>query len=248
MRNFVVLAAKRSGSTFLQEALTSHPNIKCYDEMFMIKSTKTGKRRGQWLFPYMKKNHGYDVNQYIKWVHESKPSKSVGFRLMYPHNEKWKVLNKLDKKTPIIHLIRENKLGKMLSSYTKNMFEVKKIHIDPNQIISGIKQEEKREQEYIKSLENFKNVLTLKYEDIIGRTEGDKGEIKKFGSFNLKSDMYTYVPMEVCEQICNFLDEEVVELYSNVTKKNSHNPWDYIKNDEEIRNVLKSEDYEKWIL
>ena len=64
--NFIVLAAKRSGSTFLQEALSSHPNIKCYDEMFMLKSTKTGKRRGQYLYPYMKKHHNHNVKQYIQ--------------------------------------------------------------------------------------------------------------------------------------------------------------------------------------
>lgn len=245
--NFIVLSAKRSGSTFLQEALTSHPNIKCYDEMFMLKSTKTGKRRGQYLYPYMKKNHGYNVKQYVNWIHETKPRKSVGFRLMYPHNDKWKVLNSVSKKIPIIHLYRENLLKMVLSKKTKNLFEKKKQYFDPANILSEIKNIEDKQKRYFDIIDGRKNLLTLKYEDIVGRTEGEKGEIKKFGAFNLRSEMYTYVPYGVCEQICNFLGEEVQELYTNVTKKNSNNPWDYISNKDEMIKALEDAGYERFV-
>ena len=47
MKNGVIFCGKRTGSTFLQEALNSHPQIVCYDEMFMlsrkIRKGKTAK-------------------------------------------------------------------------------------------------------------------------------------------------------------------------------------------------------------
>lgn len=248
MRNFVIVAGKRTGSTFLQEALSNHPDIKCYDEMFIIRGSKSGKRRGQYLYKHMKKEHKYDIKQYINWIHNTKPNKSVGFRLMYPQDTHWKALDVvLRSKIPVIHLVRENLLSMVLSRQTKGIFEVEKIHFNPKTIINEMKLNEKRQQEYFNKLKSHKKLLTLKYEEIIGRTEGERGETKKFGAFNLKSDMYTYVPMEVSKKICNFLDVEPMELYSNVTKKNSPNPWDYIKNKDEIKAVLKEEGYDKWI-
>jgi len=247
--NFVILAPKRSGSTFLQEALSSHPNIKCWDELFMIRGPKSGKRRNQYLYWYMKKTKKHSIPQYIDWLHNEYPEKSIGFRLMYPHEEKWNVLSTIKKKNiPIIHLVRDNLLGKTLSSYTKKLFEVKKMHIDTNKLMADIRLQEKKQNEYYKKTKEYKNVLTLRYEDIIGRTEGDKGDTTKFGAFNLKSNMYTYIPTGICEKICNFINEDFFEMYSNVTKKNSHNPWDYIKNKDEVKNALKNEGYERFIV
>lgn len=65
MKNFIVLSDKRTGSSFLMEALSSHKNIKCYDEMFLSKITKTGKRRNQYLYAYMKKKYKYNISQYL---------------------------------------------------------------------------------------------------------------------------------------------------------------------------------------
>jgi hypothetical protein len=65
MKNFVVLSDKRTGSSFLMEALSSHKNICCYDELLLNKSTKTGKRRDQWLYAYMKSKYKYNISQYL---------------------------------------------------------------------------------------------------------------------------------------------------------------------------------------
>jgi len=249
MKNFVVVADKRTGSSFFQEALSSHPNIKCYDELFMIRGAKkTGKRRGQYLYRHMKQTESMDIGGYINWIFETKQNKSVGFRLMYPQDAYWKALKVIKKKKiPVIHLVREDLLGMVLSKKTKGLFEVKEQNFDVNNIIADMKNHEKKQNEYFKKLKDHKNLLTLKYEDIIGRTEGEKGEVKKFGAFNLLSNMTTYVPLDVSHKICEFLNEEPMELYSNVTKKNSPNPWDYIKNKDELKEALKKEGYEGWI-
>ncbi len=249
MKNFIVLADKRTGSSFLQESLSNHPRIKCFDEMFIIRgSKKTGKRRGQYLFRHMKSTKKMKISEYLDWLYDTKPNKSVGFRLLYPQDTHWKVLPVIMKKNiPIIHLIRENLLAMVLSKQTKGIFEVKEQYFDPKKIIADMKNHENKQKEYFKKIEKYNNVLNLKYEDIIGRTEGEKGETKKFGAFNLTSNMITYIPMEISEKICNFLNKEPMELYSNVTKKNSNNPWDYVKNKNELKDVLKKGGYDKWI-
>lgn len=249
MKNFVVVADKRTGSTFLQEALSSHPNIKCYDEMFMIRGAKkTGKRRGQFLYRHMKQNHKYNINKYLDWIYDIKPKKSVGFRLMYPQDAHWKALDVIMKRNiPIIHLIRENLLKMVLSKQTKGIFEVEEIKFDPEKIIADMKNHENKQKQYFKKLKGYKNLLDLKYEEIIGRTEGERGETKKFGAFNLQSGLTTYMPPEISYKICNFLDEDEQELFCNVTKKNKNDPWLYIKNKDEIKEALKKNGYERWI-
>jgi len=248
MKNFIVLSDKRTGSSFLMEALSSHKNIKCYDEMFLSKITKTGKRRNQYLYAYMKKKYKYNISQYLDWLYDTKPKKSVGFRIVYPQDKKWKVLDTIIKKNiPVIHLIRENLLKMVLSKKTKGLFEVKEQYFNPDEIIADIKNHENKQKEYFNRLKKYDNVLNLKYEDIIGRTEGEKGETKKFGAFNLKSDMITYIPMKPSKKICEFLEEEPMELYSNVTKKNKDDPWLYIENKEEIKETLKKKGYSRFI-
>ena len=64
MKNGIVLANKRTGSTFLQEALNSHPSIRCYDEMFMIK-TRLKQRRGGILYKTKKEENEMGKKEYI---------------------------------------------------------------------------------------------------------------------------------------------------------------------------------------
>ena len=247
--NFVILADKRTGSTFLQEALNSHPDIKVYDEMFIIRGAqKTGKRRGQFLFRTMKSKRKMNIKDYLDWLYNTEPDKSVGFRLMYPQDDHWHVLDVIKKsKIPIIHLKRNNFLKMIISKKTRGEFKTKPQKFAPNSIISDIKNHQNKRIKFETKILKYKNQLTVDYESMIGKTEGEKGEIKKFGAFNLKSDMKTYVSDKMAKKICNFLGVENKPLFCNVTKKNSNNVWDYISNKEEIEKILKRKGYGEFI-
>jgi len=74
----VILSDKRTGSTFLQEALDSHPDITALDEMFMVYD-KESERRGYKLYRSLQKS--MTISEYLDWI-ASKGNNTI-FRLMY---------------------------------------------------------------------------------------------------------------------------------------------------------------------
>jgi len=245
--NFVVLADKRTGSSFFMETLNSHPELVCYDELYMIRgATKSGKRRGQYLYRYMKNTKNMSMDQYLDFIYnDGKKNISKSFRLMYPQNDYWKVLPLIkERNIPVIHLVRNNLLKVVMSKRTKGIFVPKKMYYDPNMIIKDINNHRNKQVQNRKHLKGYKNILNVSYEDMIGRSEGEKGETKKFGAFNLKSNMITYLAEETSKKVCDFLKVEQKEMFCNVTKKNSNNVWDYIENVDEIKNALKQNKFE----
>lgn len=244
--NFVVYADKRTGSSFFMECLNSHPDVMCYDEMFMIRGGLK-KRRGQFLYKYKKsesKKKNYGINDYLDFLYSDK-EKSSGFRLMYPQDDYFKVMPFIKKRDlPVIHLIRKNTLKMVMSKKTKGIFKPTKSYYNPDSLIADIKNHKRKERLARKQLKGYDKKITVYYEDMIGRSEGEKGDVKKFGAFNLKSNMTTYLDEKISIDICKFLNIEERELFCNVTKKNSNNVWDYIQNEKEVKKALKDNGYE----
>lgn len=242
MKNGVIFCDKRTGSTFLQEALNSHPQIVCYDEMFM--KIKNRKRRGQVLFKAMKNEQGMNVQKYINWLYEQEKNKSTLFRLMYVHNKNFKVLPVIKQmKLPIIHLVRENGVAKSISKHTKKKGQGETIRIQPEKILQEVKNNEQRIQQYRKELKKYSNHIEIKYDQMFGTTEGDPENIEKYGAFNIVSNQVTYLAPEVCEKICNILEVDYFDMYSHVTKRNPYDLSERISNYDEVKKFFKNKNY-----
>lgn len=95
--DFVTLTYARSGSSFFQRLLTSHPDISAAQEM---------------LAGPIHKNR--NVTRALERFYRSKRPKVLGFKLMYNHidDEVWDFIRK--KKLKIIQLIRANMLETVL--------------------------------------------------------------------------------------------------------------------------------------
>jgi hypothetical protein len=222
MEKFIILADKRTGSSMLADTIDSHPDIKVYDELYMVKaSDKSGKRRGQFLYKHMLKTKKMTHNQYLDFIYTSIEKEAIGFRYMYPHDEKWTILPlMLKEKIKIIHLIRENLFKQVMSKITRTVFDEGPKMYNPESILAEIRKHEGKQKAFKEKLKGYKHVLDLSYENIIGRTEGELCTILKYGAFNLKSDQLTYLKPEVSKSICDFLGVNNQELFTNVTKKN----------------------------
>jgi len=245
MNNGVIFCDKRTGSTFLQEALNSHPQIVCYDEMFM--KNRNRKRRGQLLYRTMKTEKNMTTEAYIRWLYDFDKQSGTLFRLMYPHNEKHNVLPVLKKMgVPIIHLIRTNGFAKSMSKQMKQKNRGDKIKINTKLLLSNLMDNEYRIWNNKRALKGA-NVIEIKYEKMIGETIGSLNGVKKYGAFNIKSNQITYVSDKYNNMICDFLGVDRVKLFSDVSKRNSWNLWDHIKNVNEVKNTLKNTKWEKFI-
>lgn len=234
MKNAIIVAAKRTGSTFLQEVLNSHPNITCYDEMFM-RYNKNKKRRGQFLYYYMK-TEGYSVKQYINWLFSN--NGSILFRLMYPHAEKNKNIIECiqNQNIPVIHLIRKNKISHYISSETKKQ---NKIKVDISKMKKKMEEAERKNDKYKKIFKD-NDYIEIFYEDMFGKVEGDKDEVKQYGAFNIRSTQKTFLSEKYTKKICDFLNVQYKEMFCNITKRNHWDIWKHVKNGDEIKKNLKN--------
>ncbi len=243
MKNGVILCPKRSGSTFLQEALNSHPQIICHDEIFM-NNKKIRKRRGQVLFRIKKSEEGMNVNQYLDWVNGQDPDKSTLFRLIYLHDSKHKVLDEImKKKIPVIHLTRENLFQKELSRVTKGRELGEKVDVDTKTALDQMRNERKNNNEYRKKLKNYKSKIEVNYENMIGETEGDQESVKKYGAFNIVSNQITYLDEKVGRKICKLLEVDYYPMWTYVSKRNPWNMEDIVRNYDEVKKKLKSTEF-----
>lgn len=247
MNNAVILAPKRSGSTFLQESLNSHPQIVCYDEMFM-QNKNIDKRRGQFLYRAMKIDKGWNIEQYLEWLFNKEKDKSTLFRLMYPHDQKFNVIDKImNMNIPIIHLTRENLLEKELSRASKGKEMGEKIKVDLNKTLSQMEKEQKSNDNYKKKLKNYKKVLHVTYENMIGETVGEQEKIKNYGAFNIVSNQITYLNENINEKICNLLNVDNYSMWSNVSKRNPWNIEDIVSNYDKLIEVIKKSNFSNMI-
>jgi len=120
MKKFIILSSKRSGSTYLQQLLNSHPEIIVGGEIF---NNSPGHVMEKEQIPEDKvKLKDSNPEEYLNWYFLSRnkdPVKFIGFRLFYEHGRSgreviWDILKNIPD-FRIIHLQRKNQLKQFLS-------------------------------------------------------------------------------------------------------------------------------------
>ena len=266
--NAVIFAEKRTGSTFLQEALRSHPDITSLDELFMGKPGYggTNSKHGTKLFKtYVeeKLSNNYSnwqiaecSRKYLDEIFEE--GKNVVFRFMYPqYNDliKWYKLDLFGyfeaRRLPIIHFRRKNWLKTVLSMEMKKINKqavngniIKKISINPLELHKKIRKCMKNYMKFGRKAYNVK-VTELIFEDILGKTEGNKENIIFHGDFNIKSDQITYLNEEINEKLCDFFKVEHFPMHTNISQISDPDMWKYIENKNDVIKYLTNNGYGK---
>jgi hypothetical protein len=254
---YVLLSEKRTGSTFVQTALNSHPQIISYDELFIMTPRKTGNMGDVKFFWDINEGFikdevpSYSVagaaEQYLRDLYNKDKDKRVIFNLIYSQIKSWAnnidfvtILNNIGKyKT--IHLKRDffrTAMSMKLKELNRKKLNNESSHtmyINPSKIKSEM---EVFDMHYRKYNTMFKPELCIDFEDVLPQENEEKKEKEKYGMYNLVSKEKTYMNPDMNKKICEFFKVDNVPMYSYLTKF-IDNIWDYVENADNIKKYFK---------
>lgn len=222
---------KRTGSTFLQKAIDSHPDIMGIDEVFVNMARKKGMRKSGFV-PFLRSDIN-EVGQYIREViYKTYPDKHTIFKLMYNqinyHSGLFRFIK--DYKIPMIHLMRKNLVKQVISGITAATTKHDPIDISSDEMMNAVVQADKENKRWSNILrEHIK--LTLYYEDIIGDVISNK----------------TYISNNANIAICDFFKVKQFQLFAETKKKNKDDISVYLPNIEYIKRDFQGSKY-SWMV
>ena len=223
---------KRVGSTFLQKAIDSHPDIAGIDELFVNIARKEGMRKSGFK-PYKRTTYNNPANYIKQEIWSSYPPiMSVIFKLMYNQIDNHSGLHRfiVDNKLPIIHLIRRNLVKQVISNQNSGTTEHAPIKITPNALLFKVNEFENLNNKWKDSFKGHKK-LTLYYDDIIG----------------VKTNAFTFVENDANIAICDFFGVKHLPLFTNTKKKNKNDIWTYLQNREGVEKGFKGTKFQ-WMV
>lgn len=244
---FCLLTTQRSGSTWLNELIGSHPNIRLFSgEIFVDKPPETNLG---WIDdPFFETFYTYRRKEQIKrpWITlkyideiDAYPEKyqAIGFHLMYDQLADYpEILFKLiTNGYKIIHLERLNYLDTLISIanlrqrnivHSRNKIEVTPIHLDIELLWNSLC----RQEEKIDIIKKLLRILPLKVHYVTYES--------------LKSDKQRYLG-----QISNFLNVSNLDIkFESTLKKISSGSYaEKIENFDDVYNKLMGTRYENFI-
>ncbi len=198
---FVILCNGRSGSNMLVSFLNSHPNIKCFSEIFHQHAPRFG-------FPYqtflseekLKALRKKSISDFLyKYIFKgtSPRIQAVGFKLIYWHCEgnDWEanIIPTLEsiENLKIIHLTRKNKLDQFISGkiahenkkwvarQSSEVIPLNSLNIDPKECVEKILENISLEVKYSKRFAESK-IIHVSYEDILTQENQTLSSIQSF--------------------------------------------------------------------
>lgn len=207
MTPFVILFAERSGSSFLQTMLTSHPQLVCHAEVFHLRrqSGKDGRRDS--IGRLSKFADPARSREYLEelWCSEAPAAteiRAVGFKYKYPtqtdlYPEVWEHLRSVDERgaLKVIHLKRLNLLKAAISKQNQQvLWEERRVANLPSSDeytvgklklnISDACQYMVRRKAYLEAFErrikNFRSRLDISYESLLEDKEETIKEVYIF--------------------------------------------------------------------
>lgn len=251
MTKFILLAARRSGTSLLIDCLNSHPDIACVKRAFglekKIKNPTPDEHSGGFYMHRTKKVGNrvrYYTNRYgqiDEFLAEdvfglNVAEKAAGFRLIYEMSSRYPQVAEWagNNGARVIHLIRGNCLKTYISAVSARIHKMRhpregdrvkavKIHIDPKQLVMELN---KRTNEVQQQKKRFSGCPCheVYYEDFIVNRD------------------------EESRRLLGFLDvEDTTSLSSDLVKINPDSLGDVIENYEEVYAVLRGTPYEKYL-
>jgi len=249
MTKFILLAARRSGTTLLIDCLNSHPDITCVKRAFgleqKIRNPTPDKHSGA-FYLYRTKNIGNRIRYYTHRYglideflsddifRRNETRSAVGFRLIYEMSSKYPQVAEWasNNGASVVHLIRGNCLKTYVSAVSARIHKMRhprqgepvrtvKVFIDPKQLMLELN---KRTSEVQRQKQSFAGCPyhEVYYEDF---TVDRAGESRK---------------------LLRFLDvDDTASLSSDLVKINPDSLEDVIENYEEIYCALQGTPYEE---
>lgn len=234
--NFVVqFQNKRVGSTFLQKAFNTHPQLAGIDECF-VNVCRKAKYRKSGFIPYVRPENPYKTpKEYIKMVCNKNPNKITIMKIMYNQIDHHKGLREfiVKRKFPIIHLTRKNLVKQVISGINAGKQNHEKININAKVLFARVKEADNLNKKW-KSffLNNNHDYIQLCYENIIGEKIDERG---------------TFLDVKTIEKLTEFLKINTYDMWADTKKKNKDNISVYLHDINQVRRIFKGTHYE-WMV
>jgi LPS sulfotransferase NodH len=249
LRKFVVVGVQRSGTTLVTTSLDSHPAIHCAGELF-----KMHRPRGD----VQVNDSGYRahldssfklkltdcisrrriVHRFLDRFYEQGRYEAIGFKLMSNQTRRGKfhmvVPYLIDNQASVIHVIRENSFKTYLSRLvaqhrrvfhaTQHVGELPRLNVPTGDLIRKLSSIETQGERLQETFDGRVPYLASSYEGYVAdpRTAGQK--------------------------LLSFLAVSRADLKSPLVKVSSDDLSKIVANLDEVKRVLRSTRYEKWVL
>ena len=251
MAKFILLAARRSGTTLLIDCLNSHPEVDCVKRAFglekKIKNSTPDNHAGG-FFLYRMKNLSNRMRYYTRrqaLVNDflrddiftpGADFPAAGFRLIYEMSAKYPQIAQWarQKDARVIHLIRGNLLKTYISTVTAAIHKMRhpregaeirtvKIHIDPQELLTELNKRVALIEEQ-RQLFSDCHCHEVFYEDFVADRTKESVRMLRFLGV-----------------------DESRELTTDLLKINPESLSDLVENYEEICAALKGTQHEKYL-
>ncbi len=201
--NFLILTTQRSGSTLLRTSLDSHPEIRCFGEIFLrdyagdrsfsVHSRHVEERNFLALI-----SRSQRVYRFLDEFFSDGGDGAIGFKFMYnlasyrPYNFPMVMDYARKKQVRVIHLIRENTLNSCLSRqfaestriyHAENVLEQIGVRINIPQLLKHMKLVETRKAKWRLKLNRF-ICLEVSYEEFVKKKDTVSSRILEFLDVN----------------------------------------------------------------
>lgn len=249
MNRFILLAARRSGTTLLLGSLESHPQVQCFKRVFRLKRPFRYffefEQPGSLFFKYRSASIKRQVDYFFRRKHllgvfltdlyaSVNGPKAVVVRIVYSQADKypealeWAIENDVG----IIHLIRENSLKSIVSHFTSKKRGVyhsaskvgpTTIHLSPSLLKRRLAIREERVEKYRAMLKN-KRHIEVSYESFVANREVESRRLLDFLSV-----------------------DPSIPLTTDLRKQNPNSLEDILENYEEVAWAFKGTIFEKYL-
>lgn len=249
MEKFILLAARRSGTTLLIKSFNSHPQIECHKKVFSTKRRlrylqvdKPGSRFNEFRSASTGRQIDYIfrrrqlIDSFLTQVFAPADGvEAMGVRLAYSQADKYPEILAwaLENDVGIIHLVRENSLKAIVSDFTArkrgvyhSTSKVKRITIQlsPRKLKRRLTGLMKRIEKY-RAMFKGRRYCEVSYESFVVNRETET------------------------KRILDFLQiDQVVPLTTNLVKQNPDSLEDILENYEEIAQALKDTIFERYLV
>jgi len=227
----IQLSNKRTGSTFLQNCIDSHPHLHGLDEIYVKNAYKEGLKKSG-FDPYVYVNDQYTEVEYLEKIVNSFDNKVV-MKLMYNQAERWKELWSFiwDNQIPIIHLHRNNHLKQVLSgmilAWGKN--EDGTLNISHDFIIDDIIKSKDDLEKWNETMSKYSgDIINIEFKELFGESEQDK----------------TYLESSLNDKLCDFLNVEYYNIWSKTKKSNKKSNEQIIPDYDSFKEKLEGQSLE----
>ena len=251
VNKFIVLAARRSGTTLLIDYLNSHPEVECVKRAFGLEKkivNPTPDNHSGGFYLYRTKNLINRVRFFVQrsaligsYLDEDvflprQHYTAAGFRLIYEMSSKYPVIADWarENEVRIVHLVRRNLLKTYVSTVSAPVHKMRhpregatittaKIRIDPRDLLESLNQ---RVWDIDLRRQKFSacEFHELSYEDLVSNKDEVLGKVQTFLGI-----------------------DRPAELTSDLVKINPESLSGVIENFDEIADVLSGTPYEKFL-